>query len=104
MSEATVPSNGSDTSAGNENGRQRRAVPARSSRRIARLDNGEDEVEQPVKDTKKDKKPEKRPPKPKIVLDPDRETVVTESGLMLHQNGLSYALSQADVRSHLLDI
>ena len=92
MSEATIPSNVSDTSASagaNENGKARRAVPARSSRRIAKPENGEEEVE-PVKQIKKEKKPETRPVKQqKIVLDPDRETVVTESGLMLHPNGTS---------------
>lgn len=88
MSEATILSNVSDTSAGNETGKPRRAVPARSSRRVAKQENGENEVE-PVKEAKKEKKPEKRPAKPNMVLDPDRETVVTESGLILHPNGIS---------------
>jgi len=88
MSEATIPSNVSDTSAGNETGKPRRAVPARSSRRVAKQENGENEVE-PVKEAKKEKKPEKRPAKPNMVLDRDRETVVTESGLILHPNGIS---------------
>lgn len=103
MSEATVPSNVSDTSAGNnENGKPRRAAPARSSRRIAKQENGEDEVDL-VKEIKKEKKPEKRPAKPKVVLDPDRETVVTESGLILHPNGAFNYLYYAKSRSHLLN-
>jgi hypothetical protein len=88
MSEATIPSSVSDTSAGNENAKSRRAVPARSSRRIAKQENAE-EVPEPVKEIKKQKKPEKRPSKSKVILDPDRETVVTESGLILHPNGKS---------------
>jgi hypothetical protein len=86
MSEATHPSSVSDSSAGNENGRLRRAAPARSSRRIAKLENEEDTME-PVKSIKKDKKTEKRPTKSKNANESDIETVITESGLVLHPNG-----------------
>jgi hypothetical protein len=88
MTEATIRSSVSDTSVGNENAKSRRAVPARSSRRIAKQENVEEVVE-PVKEIKKEKRPEKRPSKSKVILDPDRETVVTESGLILHPNGIS---------------
>ena len=89
MSELTHPSSVSDTSAGNENGKLRRAAPARSSRRIAKLENEEDTME-PVKANKKEKKTEKRPTKSHIANDSDVETVITESGLVLHPNGTSF--------------
>jgi hypothetical protein len=86
MSEVARPSSVSDTSVGNENGKLRRAAPARSSRRIAKQENEEDSVES-AKPQKKEKKQEKKPTKAKLANDSELETVITESGLVLHPNG-----------------
>lgn len=87
MSEVTRPSSVSDNSVGNENGKPRRAAPARASRRIAKQDNEEDSVES-IKPVKKDNKPEKKHTKAKLGNDSELETVITESGIVLHPNGM----------------
>src|SRR5579859_6844044 len=98
MTENAVPaSNVSDTSAtatstlANRTTKDKRSSsrgPPRTSRRIAKQEDVEPQAaDMPrAKVVKKEKKQMKSQPK-KHLDDPDRETVITESGLVLHPNG-----------------
>lgn len=85
MTEIALSANISETSAASKDVRKR-STQARLSRRIAKQETAAATPE-PKVPVKQEKKPEKRHTRPKP--DPNRETVITETGLALHPNGLS---------------
>jgi len=70
-----------------ENSSANTNVP-RSSRRLAKQDSAPSLPDPPKVFQKGEKKLEKKKPvRPKTMVDPNRETVITENGFQLHPNG-----------------